>query len=56
LNSLSTHINYENILKRMGVLILEMKNEINIRSSAAEYLTYIASVGEQKDSIEIRSL
>lgn len=30
------------------------KNEINIRSSAAEYLTYVASVGEQEDSIEMR--
>ena len=30
------------------------KNEISIRSSAAEYLTYIASVGEQEDSIEMR--
>ncbi len=29
-------------------------NEVTIRSSAAEYLTYIASVGDQKDSIEIR--
>ena len=26
------------------------KDEITIRSSAAEYLTYVASVGEQKDS------
>ncbi len=30
------------------------KNEINIRSSAAEYLTYVASVGDQVDSIEMR--
>ena len=30
------------------------KNEINIRSSAAEYLTYVDSVGEQEDSIEMR--
>ena len=30
------------------------KNEINIRSSAAEYLTYVASIGNQKDSIEMR--
>jgi len=30
------------------------KNEINIRASAAEYLTYVASVGEQEDSIEVR--
>ena len=29
-------------------------NEATLRSSAAEYLTYIASVGDQKDSIEIR--
>ena len=33
---------------------LAKKNEINIRSSAAEYLTYVASVGEQEDSIEMR--
>ena len=30
------------------------KDEINIRSSAAEYLTYVASVGNQQDSIEMR--
>ena len=30
------------------------KNEITIRSSATEYLTYVASVGEQQDSIEMR--
>jgi len=32
-----------------------MKNkEITIRSSAAEYLTYVASIGEQENSIEVR--
>ncbi len=30
------------------------KDEIAIRSSAAEYLTYVASVGAQSDSIEMR--
>ena len=30
------------------------KDEITIRSSAAEYLTYVASIGDQQDSIEIR--
>jgi len=30
------------------------KKEINIRSSAAEYLTYVASVGDNADSIELR--
>ena len=34
---------------------MEMKKEeIIIRSSAAEYLTYVASIGVQQDSIEIR--
>ena len=30
------------------------KDEITIRSRAAEYLTYVASVGDQQDSIEMR--
>ena len=30
------------------------KDEITIRSSAAEYLTYVAAVGDQQDSIEMR--
>lgn len=29
-------------------------DNITIRSSAAEYLTYVASVGNQQDSIELR--
>ena len=39
----------------MEVLVLtNKKDEITIRSSAAEYLTYVASVGDQQDSIEMR--
>ena len=34
--------------------MVKNKAEITIRSSAAEYLTYVASVGEQQDSIEMR--
>jgi len=30
------------------------KGEVTIRSSAAEYLTYVASVGNEQDSIEMR--
>ena len=30
------------------------KNEVSIRSSAAEYLTYVAAIGDDKDSIEVR--
>lgn len=32
----------------------QKKDEITIRSSTAEYLTYIASIGDQRDSIEMR--
>ena len=31
-----------------------MKNEITIRSSAAEYLTFVASTGDSDESIEMR--
>lgn len=30
------------------------KNEVSIRSSAAEYLTYVASVGGEENSVEMR--
>lgn len=30
------------------------KNQITIKSSAAEYLTYVASIGDDKDSVEVR--
>lgn len=28
--------------------------EISIRSSVAEYLTYVATIGDDKDSVEVR--
>ena len=34
--------------------MVKKKDEITIRSSAAEYLTYVASVGDQQDRIEMR--
>lgn len=34
--------------------MVKKKDEITIHSSAAEYLTYVASVGNQLDSIEMR--
>lgn len=30
------------------------KSEISIRSSTAEYLTYVVAVGDDSDSIEVR--
>lgn len=30
------------------------KEEVSIRSSAAEYLTYVATVGDSADSMEMR--
>lgn len=45
------------MLKNMleGVINLNNKNKkITIRSSAAEYLTYVAAVGDNPESIEMR--
>ena len=33
---------------------MKKKDKITIRSSTAEYLTYVASIGDQRDSIEMR--
>ena len=33
---------------------MSKNNEITIRSSAAEYLTHIASVGEEETSVKMR--
>ena len=30
------------------------KNEITIRSSAAEYLTFVAATGDDQNSVEVR--
>ena len=40
--------------KKEASYLKKKKDEITIRSSAAEYLTYVASVGDQRDSIEMR--
>ena len=40
--------------KKEAYYLKKKKDEITIRSSAAEYLTYVASVGDQQDSIEMR--
>lgn len=34
--------------------MIDLKNELSMRSSAAEYLTYVASVGNETSSIEMR--
>lgn len=49
-----THKNEIEKVKNEIVKDISSKNNITPRSSAAEYLTYIAAVGEQEDSIEIR--
>ena len=40
--------------KKEASYLKKKKDEVTIRSSAAEYLTYVASVGGQQDSIEMR--
>lgn len=43
------------LIQEVLTLALKKKdNMVSIRSSAAEYLTYVASVGEQEESIEMR--
>ena len=41
-------------MHKEAIYLKKKKDEITIRSSAAEYLTYVASVGDQQDSIEMR--
>lgn len=38
----------------MGGCMEKKKNEITIRSSAAEYLTFVASTGDSSESYEMR--
>ena len=41
-------------MRRKEIKLKKKNDEITIRSSAVEYLTYVASVGDQQDSIEMR--
>ncbi len=50
LNLISSIMNY----KIEGIENVKKKNEITIRSSAAEYLTYFAATGDDPQSIEMR--
>ncbi len=38
----------------MEPAMAKKKDEITIRSSAAEYLTFVASTGDQEESVEMR--
>ena len=40
-------------MKKGGDKMKKKREEVTIRSSAAEYLTYVATVGDQQDSIEM---
>ena len=46
--------NNDFVMLKEASYLKKKKDEITIRSSAAEYLTYVASVGDQQDSIEMR--
>ena len=39
-------------MRRKEIKLKKKNDEITIRSSAAEYLTYVASVGDQQDNIK----
>ena len=40
--------------RKMSERIKKQKDNITIRSSAAEYLTFVASTGDSAESIEMR--
>ena len=42
------------ICRREAFYLAKKKDEITIRSSVAEYLTYVASGGDQQDSVGMR--
>ena len=46
--------NNDFVMLKEASYLKKKKDEITIRSSAAEYLTYVASVADQQDSIEMR--
>ena len=41
-------------LERKTIIEKEKNTEITIRSSAAEYLTYVAAIGDNPETIEVR--
>lgn len=46
--------NLDYLREKESSILKNKKDEITIRSSAAEYLTYAASTGAQQDSVEMR--
>lgn len=53
-NLLKQIFSYANILEKGCEHMSKKKNELSIHSSAAEYLTYVASTGNDENSIEMR--
>lgn len=53
INVFNIHLNYKNE-RRLLLKNNKEKKQITIRSSAAEYLTYIAAIGDDKSSVEVR--
>ena len=45
---------FEQAICKEGIVMEKRKEEVAIRSSAAEYLTYIASVGDDETTFEVR--
>ena len=46
--------NLNNLREKESSVLKNKKDQIAIRYSAAEYLTYVASTGNQQDSVEMR--
>lgn len=48
------HLGGRNKITIRERIMAKKKNEITIRSSAAEYLTYVEATGDNSESIEVR--
>lgn len=53
MKSLREKVGSSNEIKKEVLYLAKKKDEISIRSGAAEYLTHVASAGNQQDGVEV---
>ena len=56
MKSLRGKVGSSNEIKKEVLYLAKKKDEISIRSGAAEYLTHVASVGNQQDGEDVGEL
>ena len=56
MKSLREKVGSSNEIKKEFLYLAKKKDEISIRSGAAEYLTHVASAGNQQDGVDVGEL